>query len=71
MLFKSLTVIATALSLAQAAPSASNHVLHERRSASPSAWEKIDTLDARTTLPMRIGLTQSNLEAGRDALIEK
>ena len=47
----------------------SPHVLHERRDLETS-WVKRDALEEDFTLPMRIGLTQNNLDKGHDWLLE-
>ena len=41
-----------------------NYAVHERRDALPPGWSKQDRLDRRAILPMRIALTQSNLDRG-------
>ncbi|KAL5409394.1 hypothetical protein PMIN03_005953 [Paraphaeosphaeria minitans] len=69
MLFKSLVVLTAALTGVPAAP-ASHRVLHESRSTSVASWQKVGTIDDRTILPMRVGLTQRNVDAGRRALID-
>jgi tripeptidyl-peptidase-1 len=69
MLFKGLTLFAVALTGVDAAPS-SYHVRHETRSTVVASWQKLGAIDARTILPMRVGLTQSNVEAGRRALMD-
>ena len=53
---------------ASAAPTSSSHVVHEKRDAAPLTWEKRDRLDPGVLLPVRIGLTQSNLEHGPSLL---
>jgi tripeptidyl-peptidase-1 len=55
---------------AAAIPTSSRHVLHEKRDAVPKTWVKRDRLDAATTLPVRIGMTQTNLDKGYDLLME-
>ena len=46
------------------------HVLHERHAPHMAQhWEKRDKLDKTAILPMRIGLTQSNLDRGHEKLI--
>ena len=55
--------------VASAIPSAP-HVLHERRVGEPKHWEKTSRLDPDVVLPMRIGLTQSNLDKGDELLME-
>lgn len=46
----------------------SRHVLHERREPLTNAWQKKEPLHRDTSLPVRIGLTQSNLDHGADLL---
>ncbi|GKZ19826.1 tripeptidyl-peptidase sed1 [Aspergillus brasiliensis] len=55
---------------ALASPAPPNHVVHERREALPSVWVEESRLDKRALLPMRIGLTQSNLDRGHDLLMD-
>lgn len=52
-----------------AAPGALRHVLHEKRSDSRH-WVKRDRVHEDVKLPMRIGLTQSNLDRGDELLME-
>lgn len=54
--------------LAVAFPTA-NHVLHERRSESLD-WAKRDRVHEDVKLPMRIGLTQQNLDKIDDLLAD-
>ncbi|KAK6439473.1 hypothetical protein LTR95_004324 [Oleoguttula sp. CCFEE 5521] len=51
---------ATVLSLS----TPSSHVLHEKRHAEPKKWIKLEPVAANARLPMRIGLTQSNIDNG-------
>jgi tripeptidyl-peptidase-1 len=53
-----------------AAPFPENHVVHERRDYVPKAWIKRDRLSADVELPVRVGMTQRNLENGYDLLLE-
>lgn len=53
-----------------ASPTPHNYVVHERRDALPSVWVEESRLDKGALLPMRIGLTQSNLDRGHDLLME-
>ena len=57
--------------LSNALPTSANHVVHEKRSGS-SSWSPMQGVkpDRRITLPVRIGLTQSNLHRGDDILME-
>ena len=52
-----------------AAPSA-RHVLHEKRDRVPHGWEKHSRLEAGSVLPMKIALTQSNMDKLEDHLME-
>ena len=54
--------------LALSAP-APAHVLHERRATTHPRWVKNARLHPRSVLPVRIGLTQSNLESAEDYLM--
>jgi tripeptidyl-peptidase-1 len=46
------------------------YVLHERRVDTPKHWQKTARLAPDFVLPMRIGLTQSNLDIGDELLME-
>ena len=54
---------------AVAAPSA-KHALHEKRSTLPPGWERVGELDDSSTLPMKVALSQSNLDKGEDFLMQ-
>lgn len=71
-----LPIIASAAAAAFAAvvtalPTSANHVVHEKRSGS-SNWSPMRDAkpDGRITLPVRIGLTESNLHRGDDILMD-
>ncbi|KAJ5666609.1 hypothetical protein N7462_011018 [Penicillium macrosclerotiorum] len=53
-----------------AVPAPSNYEVHERRDYIPNYWAEGKRLDGSTTLPVRVGLTQSNLNHGHDLLME-
>ena len=57
--------------LSTALPTSANHVVHEKRSGSTS-WSPVEGAkpDGRITLPVRIGLTESNLHKGDAILME-
>lgn len=60
--------ILTAAAVAAVSPIGS-HVTHEKRDiGSQSRWVKRDRISARDVLPMRIGLTQRNLDRGAELL---
>lgn len=65
-----LLLICTMALCAVAIPTANNYRLHERRDFTPEAWTQWKKLDGDTLLPVRIGLTQSNLGQGHDLLME-
>lgn len=69
MMFSFLLLGAVASSVL-AAPAPYDYTLHERRDALPSPWSEGKRLDPKTSLPVRIGLTQSNLDHGHDLLAE-
>ncbi|CEJ92875.1 hypothetical protein VHEMI08503 [[Torrubiella] hemipterigena] len=57
-----LTVNAALAGIVVALPSAPNFVVHERRDASPTLWNRQERADKNLLLPLRIGLKQSNLD---------
>ena len=63
-------VTSSALALQAIAAPTSSHVLHEKRESTPRAWEKRDRVVSEIVLPVRIGLTQSNLKHGPALLDE-
>lgn len=52
-----------------AIPASSPHVLHEKRDAMPPAWQMKHKAEQDAIVPVRIGLTQSNLENGHSLLM--
>ncbi|KAH8812458.1 Pro-kumamolisin, activation domain-containing protein [Xylogone sp. PMI_703] len=71
MLFLQLTAVATLAALSAAAPTtATKHVLHEERVNPHRDWIKSSRIEGSAIIPMRIGLTQNNLEKGYDYLME-
>lgn len=62
-MFRRLTLSFLALSfVVRAAPTSEHHVVHEKREYLSSAWVKRDKISGERYLPMRIGLTQTELE---------
>ncbi|KAI4733476.1 subtilisin-like protein [Aureobasidium sp. EXF-12298] len=47
-----------------------NHIIHEKRDATPMGWSKGGRLDRRALIPMKIALTQRNIDMGADYLHE-
>jgi tripeptidyl-peptidase-1 len=69
LLPQSFVVVAIAV-LASSAPASIKHVLHEERQFPPSDYRKGTRIEGSAILPMRIGLTQTNLENGYDHLMD-
>ena len=71
MRFSFLTVIGTLAASTVALPASTPHVVHERRSGA-SSWSEVARIkpDGRITLPVRIGVTQNNLDKGHDFLMD-
>jgi tripeptidyl-peptidase-1 len=55
---------------AAAVPHPVNLVVHERCDAAPKEWIKRGRVDGNAKLPVRIGMTQSNLDKGHELLME-
>ncbi|KAK3642200.1 Tripeptidyl-peptidase sed1 [Elasticomyces elasticus] len=60
-------LLLSAVSSCLAAPTGLNHVLHEKRTVS-NHWQKGERVHGDVKLPMRIGLTQSNLDRAHEML---
>jgi len=48
----------------------SDLVVHEKRHATPREWVKRSRLSSKTMLPVRIALSQKNLEKGHEFLMD-
>ena len=70
MRLQALLVAGSVALSATAAPTSTSHVVHEKRQSQPINWTKYSRVDPSTVLPVRIGLTQSNLENGPNLLEE-
>jgi tripeptidyl-peptidase-1 len=66
----SILAVSALLTGSIAAPTAKRHVIHERRDRIPLNWTKSSKLNADSILPLRIGLTQSNLDKAEELLWE-
>lgn len=53
-----------------ASPLSPIHAIHEKKSELPNGWVKREQLDRRAILPMKVALTQSNLDKGWEWLKE-
>jgi tripeptidyl-peptidase-1 len=65
-----IVVVAAIAAFSNAAPASIRHVMHEKRQTPSSDWVKVARIEKTAILPMRIGLTQSNLDQGHDFLME-
>jgi tripeptidyl-peptidase-1 len=70
MLFSRLAIAVAIAALSNAAPASIKHAVHEKRGIPSSDWIKVTRVNGSAILPMRIGLTQNNLEKGHDFLME-
>ncbi|MCJ1287426.1 hypothetical protein MMC26_006777 [Xylographa opegraphella] len=70
MLLSQLAVAAAFVAISNAAPAPLAHALHEKRDAPATDWVKGARVEGDAILPMRIGLTQTNLDKGYDYLME-
>lgn len=70
MLFRHLCAILAAAALSEAVPAPIKHVLHEKRDKQHHDWIQGDRVESHAILPVRIGLTQNNLEKGHDFLMD-
>jgi tripeptidyl-peptidase-1 len=66
----SILLLGAAAAAVVAVPAPHNYELHEKREFMPSSWIEGKRLDGSTSLPVRIGLTQPNLDYGHDLLME-
>lgn len=71
-MFVKLSVVVAIAALVNAAPSPSplKHSVHEKRSTPLAGWTKAARLEKDAIIPMRIGMTQTNLDKGYDFLME-
>jgi tripeptidyl-peptidase-1 len=53
-----------------AIPTPSTYAVHEKRSSIPRLWSRGNRVESDAILPIRIGLTQSNLENGEAHLMD-
>lgn len=66
----SILLLGAAAAGALAAPSPRDYEVHERREYIPEYWTEGKRLDGSASLPVRIGLAQSNLDYGHDVLMD-
>lgn len=70
MLLRQVCVALAIAALSGAVPAPIKHVLHEKRERESHDWVKGARVERDAVLPIRIGLTQNNLEKGYDYLME-
>jgi tripeptidyl-peptidase-1 len=71
MRFISLGLFLASVTTIQGAAVLHTHVLHEKRDAKVlKRWVQREKLDPSAMLPMRIGLTQKNLDLGHEFLMD-
>ena len=56
------------ISLAASIPT--SHVLHEKRDFEPTQWLKRSRIPSHAAMPVRVALTQSNLDKGEQFLMD-
>jgi tripeptidyl-peptidase-1 len=68
----SLISVCSLLAAAIAAPAANTkrHVVHERRERLPAHWKRSAKLHGDSNMPMRIALTQNNLDRADEFLMD-
>jgi tripeptidyl-peptidase-1 len=64
------TVLVAFITLCDAVPAPVRYALHEKRSSIPRFWARGSRVESNAILPVRIGLTQTNLESGYSHLID-
>ncbi|KAJ5471769.1 hypothetical protein N7530_009126 [Penicillium desertorum] len=67
---KSFIMLCALAASTMAVPTAHDYQLHERRDFIPKSWVEGKKLDGNVSLPVRIGLTQSNLDYGHELLMD-
>ncbi|TFK53218.1 subtilisin-like protein [Heliocybe sulcata] len=71
MLFsRSFLSLLSFVALVVAEPLLSPHVLHEKRSHTPAGWTRSHKHDVAAVLPLRIGLTQNNMDRLEELLLD-
>jgi tripeptidyl-peptidase-1 len=65
-----LAITAAIMAFVDAAPTSIKHILHEKREIPASDWVKGARIESTAILPIRIGLSQGNLDKGHNMLLE-
>lgn len=66
---RSIALLAVAIGLASAAVP-DTHAVHEKRESRSSGWARLDRISPDALLPVRIGLTQTNLDKVHEYLMD-
>jgi len=70
MIFLALLIAKLLVCKCLAVPTTQHHVVHEKRNTHPAGWIRRGELNNRAVLPMRIALSQSNLDKGHNWLMD-
>jgi tripeptidyl-peptidase-1 len=70
MLFFAVIITSLLASRLAASPLTQHHEVHEKRHSHPAGWTRRGELSNSVVLPMRIALTQSNLDKGHKWLMD-
>ncbi|KAG9240127.1 Pro-kumamolisin, activation domain-containing protein [Calycina marina] len=62
--------LASFAAVCNAAPTPTPYTIHEKRSGSPRKWSRGERVERDSILPVRIGLTQNNLDDGYHHLMD-
>ncbi|KAH8690679.1 peptidase S8/S53 domain-containing protein [Talaromyces proteolyticus] len=65
-----IAILSALAALSNAAPSSVKHVVHEARHKPSADWVKGSRIESSAILPVRIGLSQTNLEIGHEFLMD-
>lgn len=68
--FKVWASLLVSAALAQALAIPEHHEVHEKRDSLHPRWTKRDRVEPHKLFPMRIGLTQTNLDRGHEYLMD-
>ena len=63
-------IVLAGLATSSLAASRANHVVHEKRDSAPHGWVTRGILDAKSSIPMRVGLKQTALHRAEEFLHE-
>lgn len=63
-------IVGALATLTAAVPTPPTYALHEKRSSLPKSWVRGNRVESDSILPVRIGLTQNNLENGYTHLMD-